>query len=239
MYTNLHKYLIVPKHFLAVSNYWIACIYPLSLLLIGYSLYQGLYLVPPDQVQGDLFRIIYIHVPTAALSLGIYVSLAIAAAFYWIWQMKMADIAATALAIIGSITTLLALITGSIWGRPTWGTWWLWDARLTSEFILLLLYIGVICIRLGLRPQHYAKKMAAVCAILGLVDVPLVHYSVQWWYTLHQGPSLLAFTKPKIAWIMLQPLLWSMLGFAMLTTALVIHTMRIVIKCQNTETREG
>ena len=144
----------------------------------------------------------------------------------------MADTAATACAIIGSITTILALATGAIWGRPTWGTWWIWDARLTSEFILLLLYLSVLCIRFITRPSDLAKKMAAFWAILGLADVPLVHYSVQWWYTLHQGPSLFMLAKPKIAWVMLWPLLAALGGFGLLTAGLVLQTMRLLLKVE-------
>lgn len=230
MLGDIHKYLLVPKYFLQVSGIWVNSLYLVASSIIGYALTQGLVYAPLDQTQGSLYKIIYIHVPIAALSLSLYLALALMSAVYWVWQIKMADIAATACAFIGALTTLLALATGAVWGKPTWGTWWIWDARLTTEFILLLLYLGVLSVRFTLRPSDYAKKMAAICATLGLIDVPLVHYSVQWWYTLHQGPTLFMLAKPKIAWVMLWPLLIALFGFGLLSAALVLQTMRLLIK---------
>lgn len=230
MFESIYKHCIVPKNFLIVSKYWVGLLYLSSLCILGYTFNDVFYHVPHDHKQGIVSHIMYIHVPVAILSLSIYISLSILSAIYWVWQIKMADVASVALAYIGFVTTCLTLITGAIWGKPTWGTWWLWDARMTSEAILLLLYAAFLIIRFILQPVSYAKRMAAIFATIGLIDVPLVHYSVEWWHTLHQGPSLSLFEKPKIAWVMLMPLGCAFIGVTMLTAGLVLHVMRIVVK---------
>ncbi len=229
MLHDFYKYFIVPKYFLLGSRPFVYSFYALGFSLICYALYLGLCLVPSDHQQGELFRIMYVHVPMAMLSLSWYVALAIFSAVFWIWHIKMADTAAAATAIVGSLITVLALVSGSIWGKPTWGTWWLWDARLTSECLLLLLYMGVIALRFTLHPVSYARSMAAMIATLGLIDVPIVHYSVNWWYTLHQGQSLSLFSQSKIAWVMLWPLLCALAGFFSLTGAMILHMMRLLL----------
>ena len=142
---------------------------------------------------------------------------------------KMADHYALALGFVGTITTVLALVTGAIWAKPTWGTWWVWDARLTSEFILLLLYLGYLACRLGIQPENVSLELSAWIAYLGCLDLPLIHYSVNWWYTLHQGSTVLHFTAPKMPWVMLYPLLLSLFGYALLLAAMTLHTAWLVL----------
>ncbi len=178
-----------------------------------YGLTGGLWQAPADYQQGEVYRIIFIHVPAAAWSLGVYVTMSIAALIYLIWKIKIADILAKLSAPIGASFTFLALLTGAIWGKPTWGTWWIWDARLTSELILLFIYAGVIALRSVIPEPRMASQAACTITLVGLVNIPIVHYSVNWWQTLHQGPTLLKFSTPSIAGDMLYPLLAMLFAF--------------------------
>ncbi len=182
------------------------------LLLLAYGLLDGLLFAPADYQQGDAFRIMYLHVPAAIWSLGVYLVMSVAAIFFLIWKIKVADIIAKASAPIGAIFTLICLITGSIWGRPTWGTWWIWDARLTSELLLLFIYFGIMALRSAIPSQKFAARASAVFTLIGLVNIPIIHYSVKWWNTLHQGASL-SLTNATIAPSMLHPLLAMIFGF--------------------------
>lgn len=186
---------------------WFICA---SLLIIGG--FSGLFIAPADYQQGDAVRIMYIHVPSAFCSLGIYSMMTVYAVMYLIWRIKICDILLKVAAPVGASLTFLALITGAIWGKPTWGTWWIWDARLTSELILLFIYLGNIGLRSALPPRS-AGFAVAIFTLVGFVDIPLIHYSVNWWNTLHQGASLSAFAKPHIATSMLWPLILMILGF--------------------------
>lgn len=181
-----------------------------SLTLLGVS--YGLFMAPSDYIQQDAFRIIYLHVPAAFVSLSLYALLGSFSAIYLIWRVKVADVIALACAPIGAGFTLLALITGAIWGQPMWGTWWVWDARLTSELILLFLYFGYMALRSAIKDQNKAGKACAIIGVVGLIDLPIIHYSVKWWNTLHQGPTLSQFAKPSIASQMLWPLILSITG---------------------------
>ena len=182
-----------------------------SLLFI--SLIWGLYFTPDDYQQGRVFKIIYIHVPTAALSMSIYVMMAIAYGIFFIFRFKIAAFFARSAAVYGATMTALALITGAIWGKPTWGTYWTWDARLTSELVLFFLYLAIIALRTSISNQNQADKMAAILAIVGLINIPIIHYSVVWWNSLHQGATIFKMAKPSIAPEMLYPLLISLLAF--------------------------
>ncbi len=175
----------------------------------------GLMFAPTDYQQGDSFRIIYIHVPAAILSMGAYLSMAIAALIGLVWQIRAADWASAAMAPVGAVFTFIALITGAIWGKPTWGAWWVWDARLTSELILLFLYLGVIALHNAFEDDRTAGRAAGILAIVGVVNLPIIHYSVEWWNTLHQGATITKFAKPSIAAEMLWPLLINLLGFGL------------------------
>lgn len=185
----------------------------LALCSFAYGLAGGLWQAPSDYQQGEVYRIIFIHVPAAAWSLGIYVVMSLAALIYLIWKVKVADILARLSAPIGASFTFLALFTGAVWGKPTWGTWWIWDARLTAELILLFIYAGVIALRSTIPEPKLASQAAGILALVGLVNIPIVHYSVIWWQTLHQGPTLLKLSAPSISPTMLYPLLAMLLAF--------------------------
>lgn len=201
----------------------------LCLLLMAYGLVAGLFIAPPDYQQGDAFRIIYVHVPCAMLSLLIYVAMAIASAVFLIWRVKIADIMAYSIAPVGAFFTLCALVTGSLWGKPMWGTWWIWDARLTSELILLFLYIGYIGLYQAISTKKSAAKACAILALVGVVDIPIIHYSVYWWNTLHQGATVSQWGRPTIDISMLFPLISMILGLSFYTLTLLCVRIRTEI----------
>lgn len=182
------------------------------LICISTGLIWGLFYAPSDYQQGDAFRMIYVHVPSAFLSLMVYMCMAISATVFLIWRVKIADMFAKASAPIGALFTFLALITGSIWGKPMWGTWWIWDARLTSELILLFLFFGYMALRDAL-PAKVGALASSYLAIIGMINIPIIHFSVIWWNTLHQGPTLSRFGKPAMDSSMLYPLLLMIVGF--------------------------
>ena len=189
---------------------WLALV---SVVLLGYGLVGGLALAPADYQQGEGFRIIYVHVPAAWMSLFIYSFMAGAAVVTLIWRIKLAECVLTSCAPIGASFTALALVSGMLWGKPMWGTYWTWDARLTSELILLFLSLGVGGLQQAMGDPRAAARACALLAVVGFVNVPIVHYSVEWWNTLHQGPTITKFDKPSIAPSMLWPLLSMALGF--------------------------
>lgn len=182
-------------------------------ILLLYGVIGGLFFAPMDYQQGDGFRMIYIHVPAAFLSLAIYSVIFISSVIYLIWHIKLADFCANSSAGIGATYTLIALISGALWGKPMWGTWWIWDARLTSELILLFLYCGYLGLRSAIRDRERSAKAGAILAIAGMIDVPIVHFSVEWWATLHQGATLAKWARPSIDNDMLYPLLGMIAGF--------------------------
>jgi heme exporter protein C len=181
--------------------------------LIAYGLVDGLAFAPRDYQQGDAFRIIYVHVPASSLSVMAYTLMAVAAAIGLIWRIKVAFAVAAAVAPIGASFTLLTLVTGSLWGKPMWGTYWAWDPRLTSELILLFLYFGVISLRAAFEDPNRGDRAAALLAIVGVVNVPIIHFSVVWWNSLHQGATILKLGKPQIDATMALPLYAMLLGF--------------------------
>ncbi len=189
---------------------WLSALF---LLLLLPGLYGGLVLAPPDYQQGESYRIIFIHVPAAWMSLFIYLVMAFCGVVIVVWRMKLAEIVLISSAPIGASFTFLALATGSLWGKPMWGTWWVWDARLTSELILLFLYLGVIGLHGAIEDKRVASRAVAILAIVGVVNIPIIHYSVEWWNSLHQGPTVTKFDKPSIHWSMLLPLLLMALAF--------------------------
>jgi heme exporter protein C len=196
-----------------------------ALLILG-GLYDGLALAPPDYQQGDGFRIIYVHVPTAWLSQMIYVWMAVAAAVGLIWRIKVAHGVAAACAPIGASFTAVALATGMLWGKPMWGAYWVWDVRLTTELLTLFLYLGYMGLRSSFDDLQRADRASAVLAVVGVVNVPIVKYSVVWWNSLHQGSSLSLTGKDTIATPMLIPLLVSMLGFTLYFGAVLLVRLR-------------
>lgn len=189
---------------------WLSLYFVLS---FSYGLIGGLLLAPADYLQGDGFRIIYVHAPCAFLSLFIYAVMSAAAIVGLVFRVKIAFHVIRHSAPIGAIFTLLALITGSIWGKPMWGTWWIWDARLTSELILLFLYLGIMLFQSALAKKTSGERAVAILILVGFVDIPIIHYSVNWWNTLHQGSTLKVFAASAIDKTMLYPLLSMITAF--------------------------
>ncbi|HEX7060526.1 MAG TPA: heme ABC transporter permease [Woeseiaceae bacterium] len=226
MWTLLHK-LASPPHFYALAARLTPWLGAAGLAAILYGTFAGLFLAPADYQQGDAFRIIYVHVPAAYLSMLGYVVMAVAAGIGLIWRMKLAHAVAASAAPLGAWFTFLALLTGSIWGRPMWGTWWEWgDPRLTSELILLFLYFGYLALRAAIDETARADRASAVLALVGLVNVPIIHFSVEWWSSLHQGPTLIREGGPAITGSMLWPLLANLGGFSLVFAALLIDRVR-------------
>ena len=202
--------------------------FAVSAALLGvYGLYMGLFVAPTDYQQGESYRIIFIHVPAAWMSLFIYVVMAVSAAIGMIWQIRLADMIAAASAPIGAWFTFLALVTGSLWGKPMWGAYWVWDARLTSELILLFLYFGYMALQSAIEDQRTADKASGLLAIVGVVNIPIIHYSVEWWNTLHQGATVAKFDKPSMHIDMLIPLL------VMAVAAKLFYATIVLVRARN------
>jgi len=202
-----------PKTFFGMAQSWPKTFGLLSLLLLASGTVWGLLFAPPDYQQGHSVRIMYVHVPAAAVAQSCYLIMAISSAVFLIWNIKLADWAAKSMAPIGASLAFLVLITGAIWGKPTWGTWWVWDARLTSTLVLLLLYLGIIALRNALEEKGNDGRPCAVLALVGLVNLPIIKYSVDWWFTLHQPASFTLTEKPKMPPEMWIPLLLMAAGY--------------------------
>ena len=196
-----------PKWFYEMSGRWLPWLSIAAVLLIAAGLIWGLAFAPPDYQQGNSFRIIYIHVPAAFLAQSIYVTLAIAGLVGLVWKMKLADVALQQAAPIGAWMTAIALLTGAIWGKPTWGTYWVWDARITSMLVLFFLYLGVIALQASFVNQQTAARASAILSLVGTVNIPIIYKSVDWWYTLHQPATLKLTSNSTIHPEMWYPLL--------------------------------
>ena len=236
MWKYLHKY-ASPPYFYAWAGRMIPWVGALTALCLLYGAWGGLVMAPIDEEMGNGFRIIYVHVPAAWMSLFIYVTMAIYAGIGYIWRIKLAHAVAAASAPIGASFTALALATGSIWGRPMWGTWWEWDPRLTSELVLLFLYFGVMALRASFDDVNRADRASALLAIVGVINVPIIHFSVQWWNSLHQGPTVSKIGKPEIATSMLVPLLVMTVGFMLYYATVLLMRMRAEVLERERNTR--
>jgi heme exporter protein C len=201
-----------------------------ALLLAVGGLYIGFFVAPTDAQQGEVYRVIYIHVPAAWMSMFIYVVMAGWAALGLAFNTRLSGMMASALAPTGALFTFIALWTGSLWGRPTWGTYWVWDARLTSELILLFLYLGFIALQAAIDDPRRADRAGALLAIVGAVNIPIIHYSVVWWNTLHQGASVSVTRAPTMAAQMLTGMLLMALAFWMYTIAVTLVRVRCIIR---------
>lgn len=196
-----------PPWFYGISGKLIPWFAAATLITAAVGLYGGLWLAPPDYQQGESYRIIFIHVPAAWMSMFIYVAMAVAAVISLVWRMKIADVVLISSATIGASFTFIALVTGSLWGKPMWGTYWTWDARLTSELILLFIYLGIIALYNAIEDRQTASRAVAVLTLVGVVNIPIIHYSVVWWNTLHQGTTVMRMDGPAMPMSMLWPLL--------------------------------
>ncbi len=220
-----------PHRFLKLSAWLAPCFYAAATLCIAWGLWQGLWVVPKDEYQGgDIMRVMFIHVPAAWLALSSYTALAIASFIWFIWRHELADIAATAIAPLGAIWTAICLATGAIWGKPTWGTWWQWDdARMMSVLFLFFLFLGYMALRAAMDSRQKAARAGAILAMVGIINVPLIRFSVDLFTSLHQPASVITADGPKMAAVYLTPLLISGLGHALLFGALMMTRMRTEI----------
>jgi heme exporter protein C len=206
-FTALMTHLLSPPAFLSLARQAIPWLSIGCVVSLIYGLIGGLALVPADYLQGEGFRILYVHVPCAFLSLAIYTVMAVAAVMGLTWGLKLPFLAMHQCAYLGAMFTALALVTGSLWGKPMWGTYWIWDARLTSELILLFLYVGILALHSALTNARRRDRATAVLVVIGFMDIPIIHYSVNWWNTLHQGATVQFFGPSHIAAEMVYPLL--------------------------------
>tara|TARA_B100001778_G_scaffold310269_1_gene292312 strand:- start:1127 stop:1756 length:630 start_codon:yes stop_codon:yes gene_type:complete len=186
------------------------------------SLVWGLFFTPPDVIQGDSYRIIYMHVPASFMAQILFVAMAASSAVFLIWRLKLAAYVSKSIAPIGALVTFFALFSGSVWGIPTWGTWWQWDARITSTLILFIMYLGLISLHASFENKEKADKFFSVLVLVGVVNIPIIKKSVDWWSTLHQSASITLSSKPSIDPVMLYPLLFSIVSFIGLIFCFVV-----------------
>ena len=228
MWAFLHRF-ASPPHFYRLAGVLAPWLGWTCLGLMAGGLYGGLVAAPPDYQQGESYRIIFVHVPSAWLSLFIYVVMAGASAIALVWRIKLAEVVAIESAPIGASFTFLALVTGSLWGKPMWGAYWVWDARLTSELILLFLYFGVIGLNAAIEDRRTASRACGLFAIVGVVNIPIIHYSVEWWNTLHQGPTVTKLDAPSIHVSMLVPLLLMAVSFKLFYATVLLTRARSAV----------
>ena len=218
-----------PTRFLAIANKALPYIWAMTIILFAIGLYGALVTAPPDYQQGETVRIMFVHVPAAWLAMLVYTVMALASAVAIIFRHPLADVAAKTAAPIGAVFCFLALATGSLWGKPMWGAWWVWDARLTSMFILFLLYVGYIAIWQAIEEPTRAAMIARIVALVGVVNIPIIKFSVDWWNSLHQPASVFRTGGPSIAFPMLWPLLVMGLAYTFLFLALHLISIRTEI----------
>ncbi len=218
-----------PQTFYPLAGTLIPWFAALAVVFCAAGLYLGLLVAPTDAQQGEAYRIIFIHVAAAWMSMFLYVVMAFWAGVGLVMNTRLSSMMATALAPTGALFTFLALWTGSLWGKPTWGTWWVWDARLTSELILLFLYFGFMALQAAIDDVRRADRAGAILALVGVINVPIIYYSVQWWNTLHQGASVSFRSAPTMAATMLAGMLLMALGFWMYSIAVVLARVRSII----------
>ena len=216
-----------PPYFNQFALKWTPWLTIASLICGAIGLYLGLFNVPADYQQGDSFRIIYMHVPAASMSMMVFAAMAFYSFIAIVWHIKLCEILAMACAPIGAMFTAVTLITGSIWGKPMWGTWWVWDPRLTTELLLLFLYLGVIALYQGIEDRRNAARAAGFLSIVGVVLLPIIKYSVEWWNSLHQGQTFSFFGASKMDPSMMQPIIWMFVAINLWFFASLLRRARI------------
>ncbi|MBN9061406.1 MAG: heme transporter HemC [Rhizobiales bacterium 65-9] len=224
--TTMFARLANPTVFLVLTRRLLPALAGLTALLFAAGLYLSFAASPADYQQGDTVRIMYVHVPAAWLSMLIYTLIAISALGTLVWRHPLADVAAKTAAPLGACFTLLCLLTGSIWGRPMWGAWWVWDGRLTSVFVLFLIYLGLIALQRTIEDPGQAARAAAIMAIVGFINIPIIKFSVDWWNTLHQPASVFRLGGPSVDPTMLWPLMVMAAAFLFLFVTLHLASMR-------------
>lgn len=217
-----------PSRFYALAGKLIPWLWTSAIGLSAAGLYVGFFVAPSDATQGDSYRIIFIHVPAAWMSMVLYLVMAAWAVVGWAFKAKLASMVARAIAPTGAMFTFLALWTGAFWGKPTWGAWWVWDARLTSELILLFLYLGYIALVESIDEERRADNAGALLALIGAVNVPIIYFSVKWWNTLHQGATISMTAAPKMASTMLTSMLIMTFAFWAYAFAVVFVRTRAI-----------
>ena len=225
----MFDYLANPTRFLKIANVVEPAAWVIFILTGLYGLYLGFLASPADYQQGETVRIMYIHVPAAWMALMAYFVMAVAAFFFLVWKHPLADIGARAMALPGAGFALICLVTGSFWGRPMWGTWWVWDARLTSMLVLFFLYIGYIALADGFDRSERGSKSASVLLLVGVINLPIIKFSVDWWNTLHQGASVMRLDGPSIDPSMLTPLLLMAVAMKCWFIAISLGRMRTLL----------
>lgn len=218
-----------PARFIRFADKLLPWMAVATILILVFGLAEALFLSPPDYQQGDSVRIMYIHVPAAWLSMMVYSIMAAASGAFLIWRHPLADIAASASAPIGAGFTLITIITGSLWGKPMWGAWWVWDARLTSVLVLFFMYIGYIALSDSYAAQERGKKICAIMALVGFVNIPVIRFSVEWWNTLHQPASIIRSSGIAIDGSMLIPLFSMGIAFMLVYFTLLVLRMKTML----------
>ncbi|WP_051630695.1 heme ABC transporter permease [Afifella pfennigii] len=227
-----------PTRFLSWSSRLLPIVSVLAALTLAVGVYWSLFVAPPDYQQGDSVRIMFIHVPAAYLAMFCYVVMAAAALGTLVWRHPLADVSARAAAPIGAAFTFLALFTGSVWGKPMWGAWWVWDARLTSVLVLFIMYLGLIALWRAFDDPSRGAKVAAILILVGFINIPVIKFSVDWWNTLHQPASIVRMDGPTIDPSMLWPLLVMIAGYTLTFIALHLAAMRAEIYRRRARTTE-
>jgi heme exporter protein C len=225
-----------PQRFLVLARRLSPWLWGATGISLCVGLYLALFVAPPDYQQGEAYRIIFVHVPAAWMAMFVYASMAAASAVAFIWKHPLADVAAKASAPIGAVFTALALVTGMLWGKPMWGTWWVWDARLTSVLILFFLYLGYIVLWSAIEEPTRAARAARILALVGALNIPIIKFSVDWWNTLHQTASVFRTDGPSMPASMLTPLLIMGLAYSLLYAALLLVRMRTEIAARRLRT---
>ncbi len=225
-----------PSFFMRLTDRVLPWLAVITIVLFGVGLYLSFFTAPADYQQGETVRIMFIHVPSAWMAMFCYVVIAISSIGSLVWRHPLADVSAKAAAPIGAAFTLLALVTGSLWGKPMWGTYWVWDARLTSVLILFFLYLGLMALWQAIEEPSRAGRAAAILAIVGVINIPIIKFSVDWWNTLHQPASVIRMDGPTIHPAMLTPLIVMALAYGFLFIWLHFKAMRAEILRRRVET---